>query len=49
MLVEFEQNHMVLTTRNFELIDKKKTRFYSHFWQIVDDILENISAAEIIV
>ena len=28
MLVKFEQNRMVQTTRNFELFDKKKTRFF---------------------
>ena len=38
MLVEFEQNRMVQTTRNFELFDKKKKKkkknpdFYNLFW-----------------
>ena len=36
MLVKFEQNHMVQTTRNFELFDKnkkqtKKQGFYNNF------------------
>ena len=48
MLVEFEQNRMVQTTRNFELFDKNRV-FYNHFWQRVDAILEDIYVAEIIV
>ena len=47
MLVKFEQNRMVQTTRNIELFDKKPD-FYSHFWQRVDAILEDVSVAEII-
>ena len=47
MPVNFEQNRMVQTTRNFELFDKK-TFFYNHFWQRVDAILEEASVAEII-
>ena len=31
MLVKFEQNRMVQTTRNFEFFDKKKRVFYNHF------------------
>ena len=46
MLVKFEQNYMVQTTRNFELFDKKKKKkkwgFYNHFWQRVDAILEDV-------
>ena len=48
MLVKFEQNRMVQTTRNFELFDKKRVS-YNHFWQRVDSILEDASVAEIIV
>ena len=44
MLVKLEQNHMVQTTQNFEHFDKK-TGFYNHFWQRVDAILEDVSAA----
>ena len=48
MLLKFEQNCMVQTTRNFELFDKN--RFYqNHFWQSVDTILEDVSVAETIV
>ena len=49
MLVKFEQNHMVQTTQNFELFDKKKWSFYDHFWQRGDAILEDVPVAEIIV
>ena len=52
MLVKFDKNCMVQTTRNFELFDQKKKKkriFYNHFWQRVDAILEDVSAAEIIV
>ena len=31
MLVKFEQNRMVQTTRDFELFDKKKCFFKNHF------------------
>ena len=31
MLVKFEQNRMVETTRNFELFEKKNGFFYNHF------------------
>ena len=31
MLVKFEQNRMVQTTRNFELFDQKKWVFSKHF------------------
>ena len=48
MLVQFEQNRMVQTTRNFKLFDKI-SGFYNHFWQRVDSILKYVSAAEIIV
>ena len=49
MLVKFEQNRMVQTTRNCELFDKKPGFFYNHFWQRVDAILEDVSVAENIV
>ena len=49
MLVKFEQNLMIQTTRNFELFDKKKNGFViTIFWQSVDAILEDISVAEVI-
>ena len=48
MLVKFEQNGMVQTTRNFELFDKNRVS-KNHFWQGVDAILEDISVAETIV
>ena len=48
MLVKFEQNRKVQTTRNFKLFDKKWA-FYNLFWQTVDAILENVSVNEIIV
>ena len=48
MQVNFEQNRMVQTTRNFELFDKKRGFFYYHFWQRVDAILENVPVGEII-
>ena len=42
MLVKFEQNRMVQTTRNFELFDKKKKKkkkkkrfLENHLWQSV--------------
>ena len=46
--MKFEQNRMVQTTRNFEILDKNQV-FYNHFWQRVDAILEDVSVAEIIV
>ena len=52
MLVKFEQNCMVQTTRNYEFFFKqqKKNRFFkNYFWQSVDAILEEISVAETIV
>ena len=49
MLVKFEQNCMVQTTRNFELFNKNFQIFYNHFWQRVDASLEDVSVAEIIV
>ena len=56
MLVKFEQNCMVQTTRNFELFDKKKNVFvfvvvvvFLPFWQNVDAIFEDVSVAETIV
>ena len=48
MLVKFEQNRMVHTTRKFELFDKSRG-FYNHLWQRVDANLEDVSVAEIIV
>ena len=47
MLVKFEQNRMVQTTRKFEFFLTKQRFFYNHFWQRVDAILEDISVAEI--
>ena len=49
MLVKFEQNCMVQSTRNFELLDKKNRIFYNHFGQRIYAILEDGSVAEIIV
>ena len=55
MLVEFEQNRMVLTIRNFELFGKKKkkkkkkTRMVDPFWQSVDAILEDVPVTEILI
>ena len=48
MLVKFEQNRMVQTTRNFELYDKK-SEFLNHFWQSADATLEDVSVTETIV
>ena len=48
MLVKFEQNRIVQTTQNFELLMKKQV-FYNHFRQRVDAILEDISVAKFIV
>ena len=48
MLVEFEQNRMVQTTRNFELFDKNRV-FYNNFWQRVEAILKDVSVAKIVV
>ena len=48
MLVKFEQNFMVQTTRNFELFTKKKGFFKNNSWQSVDTILEVVSVAETI-
>ena len=48
MLVKFEQNRIDQTTQNFELFDKNPG-FYNHLWQRVDAILEDVSAAEIMV
>ena len=45
MLVKFEQNHMVRTTQNVELL----TKMVNHFWQSVDVILKDVSVAEAIV
>ena len=50
MLVEFEWNRMVQTTRNFKVKKKKKKKkkhgFLSHFWQSVGAILEKVPVAE---
>ena len=46
MLVKFEQNCMVQTTRNFEILDKKRVFLKKQFWQSVDAILEDVSVAE---
>ena len=45
MVVKFEQNHMVQTTRNCELFDKNWV-FKNRFWQNHDAILVDISVAE---
>ena len=42
MLVKFEQNCMVQTTQNIELLTKNR------FWQSVGAIFEDVSAAETI-
>ena len=49
MLVIFEQNRMVQTTRNFELFDKKKNGFFITVFDKELTHLEDISVAEIIV
>ena len=53
MPVKFEQNRMIQTKRNYELLEKKKkkkkTIFYNHFWQRGDAIWEDVTVAEIIV
>ena len=41
MLVNFEQNHTVWNTENFELFEKKKKGY--HFWESVYPILEDVS------
>ena len=46
MKVKFEQNRMVRTIQNFELVDKKIVK---PFWQSVDAILEDIYVTETIV
>ena len=44
MPVKFEQNFMVRTTRNFELLERKKNQiFYNPIWQRIDAILEDVS------
>ena len=48
MLVEFEQNCMVQTKRNFELDDKKPSFLYPFLTKSCA-ILEHVSEAEIIV
>ena len=48
MLVKFEQNCLVQTTRNFELFDKEQFS-KNHFWQSFDAITEDVSVAETIV
>ena len=50
MLVKFEQNCMVQTTRNLNFLTKKKNGFLKNiFKQSVDAILEDVSVAETIV
>ena len=49
MLVEFEQNCMVQTTRKFELFDKKTEFLKTIFDKSIDAILEDISVAETVV
>ena len=46
MLVNFEQNRMVRTIQNCELFDHK---MLNHFWQSIDDILEDVPVTETIV
>ena len=46
MLVEFEQNRIVQTMKNFEPFDKNMV---IHFWQSVDAILEDVPVTETIV
>ena len=45
MLVEFELNRLVQTTRNFELLTKKQV--FITIFDRVDAILEDVSVAEI--
>ena len=49
MLVEFEQNCIVQTTRNSELFDKKIRVFKNRFGQSVDATSEDVSVTETIV
>ena len=49
MLVQFEQNFMVQTTRNFELFDKKMSILKSLLTKRWRHFLEDISVAETIV
>ena len=44
MLVKFEQNRMVQTTKNFELFDKNRVFYNFFFW--TDAIVEDVSEAE---
>ena len=48
LLVKLEQNHVVQTTQNFELFDKK-FRFLKQLLTSIDAILEDVSVAETIV
>ena len=59
LLVKFEQNYMVQTTRNFEVFDKKtkqnktkqekKKSSFKPFLQSIDASLEDVSVAETIL
>ena len=53
MPMKFEQNRMVQTTRNFELLDQKTNKQKRVFFITISDkeltpFLEDVSAAEII-
>ena len=49
MLVKFQQNRMVQTTRNFESFLTKRKGFQNHFRQIIDTILNDVSVDETII
>ena len=49
MLVKFEQNRMVQTSRNCELFWQETVFFKNHYWQNVDAILEDVSVAKTII
>ena len=49
MLVKFEQNRMIQTTRNFDLFDKNQV-FKKHFDKALTPfILEDVSVTETII
>ena len=47
--IEIEQNRLVQTTKFWAFWQKKNCFFYTHFWQRVDAIMEDVSVAEIVV
>ena len=49
MLVKFERNRMVLTTRNCSGFFDKKRVSMNHFGQSVGAILEDVSVADTVV